>query len=345
MYKNFQNKYGSHTIKLALTYLLIIMAMSLVFSVVIYNTSVSQLKKPLPGSRSAERGKMFNGRGLAEPEFSDEAREILNERFEDAKEGLLLRLILINMFIFAGGIVFSYYLARRTLGPIEAAMESQSRFVSDASHELRTPLAVIQATNEVALRKPKISDADARKILNQNIAEVERLNNLSDSLLDLLKNQNKIINLVSVNLLDITDQAQEIIKPKSEAKNIKIINNVKPANVKSDFSSAVRILTIYLENAVKYSPAKSKITISSQHKDGKYTINVEDNGPGIKESDIPHIFDRFYRSDSSRTNNEDVDGYGLGLSIAKQVAENINAQLEVQSNIGKGSVFSITFPS
>jgi two-component system sensor histidine kinase CiaH len=345
MINDLKAKYGANTAKLALTYLAIIMSMSFVFSIVLYNTSVSQLNRPLPGGRSGERQKPYGGRGMNEPAFSDEAKEILNERFEEAKEALLIRLILINLLILGGGVLFSFYLARKTLEPIELAMESQTRFVSDASHELRTPLTVIQTTNEVALRKQNISDNEARKILQQNIEEVDRLKNLSDSLLSLLKNQNQNIELKPTNLLDITTESIETIVTKAQLKKIKIVNKVSNIVVKTDLTSAVRILTIFIDNAIKYSPNGSQIVVSSKKVDGKHNVLVTDKGAGIKESDIPHIFDRFYRSDSSRGNNQDIDGYGLGLSIAKQTAINIRADITVKSTLGKGSVFSIVFPS
>jgi len=338
-------KYGKNTVKLAITYLAIIMAMSLSFSFVLYNTSVSQLRKPIPGSRAGERGKSIKERVLYDSAFSDEAREILNDRFNEAKEELLTRLLLLNILILAGGTLFSFYLARRTLEPIEKAMESQTRFVSDASHELRTPLAVLQTTNEVALRKKNISDKEARILLKQNIFEVERLTNLSNSLLDLLKKSGDAVELVDNDLKIVVSESLGLVQQRADKKHIKIINKVNNQIIKTDFNSAVRIVTILLDNAVKYSPEKSTISLSVFLKDKYHYLEVADEGFGIKDSDLPFLFDRFYRADSSRTKNETIDGYGLGLSIAKQTAEQINADISVKSTPGKGTSFYIRFPN
>ncbi len=338
------NKYGKNTVKLALTYLAIIMAMSLSFSFVLYNTSVNQLRKPIPGSRAAERGKQQKERSLYESAFSDEAQEILNDRFDEAKEELFVRLVLLNILILAGGTIFSFYLARKTLEPIEQALESQTRFVSDASHELRTPLAVLQTTNEVALRKKTISDKEARILLKQNIFEVERLTSLSNSLLDLLKNNGSPTKLKDTDIKTVAVEAVSLVEPAALKNQIVIDNKVGHQTVKTDFSSAVRILTILLDNAIKYSPSSSLVKIIGNKNDNHYELVVSDEGFGIKESELPYIFDRFYRADNSRTKNENIDGYGLGLSIAKQTADNIKADISVQSTPGKGTTFYIIFP-
>ena len=344
MLASITNKYGNNTVKLALTYLAIIMAMSLSFSFVIYNTSVNQLRKPIPGSRAAERGKQQKERSLYESAFSDEARDILNDRFDEAKEEILARLLLLNLLILIGGTIFSFYLARKTLEPIEQALESQTRFVSDASHELRTPLAVLQTTNEVALRKKTISDKEARILLKQNIFEVERLTNLSNSLLDLLKNNGRPVKLDDNDIKAIASEAVSLVESAAIKKQITITNKVDKQMIKTDISSAVRILTILLDNAIKYSPDSSEVSIFGNKKDHHYELVVSDEGFGIKESELPYIFDRFYRADNSRTKNENIDGYGLGLSIAKQTADNIKADISVKSTPGKGTSFYINFP-
>ena len=343
MYKKLSNKYGKNTLKLALTYLAIIMAMSLSFSFVLYSTSVNQLRKPLPPNRSNRDNIMAGRAGYNEP-FNDEVRELLNNRFQEAKEELLLRLLFMNLLILAGGALFSFYLARRTLDPIEQAMEAQSRFVSDASHEVRTPLTVLQTTNEVALRKKNLNESESRKILRQNIQEVEKLKSLSDSLLDLLKNENLAIKLQQISLKEAAIEAVELVEPSAVKKQIKIINKIKNRTVNSDYKAVVRILTILLDNTVKYSPEATKVFIDSTQKDGHTELSVSDAGLGIQESALPHIFDRFYRADDARQKNEEISGYGLGLSIAKQTAENINAKITAASRIGKGSVFTIIFP-
>lgn len=332
-------------LKLAATYLAIIMTMCVGFSFVIFNTSARELDRPSPRDsleflrESQEDGPRNVPQGVSRRAQFD---SYLSSRNDQAKKALISKLILLNLSALLAGSWFSYYLARKTLTPIHKAMEAQVRFVSDASHELRTPLTAIQTTNEVALRRKVLTEKDARELLKENVSEVEKLKNLSDSLLSLIKTDSTISKSLSkVKLLDCVDESLKSINPTAEKKQIKIINQCKAANVMADHDSLVRILTILFDNAIKYSEANSTVTVSSRINQTRLSLSVQDHGEGISIQDQAHIFDRFYRADESRNKTSTI-GFGLGLAIAKDLAQRQNASLTVKSKPGQGSTFTVS---
>lgn len=331
----------SATGRLAATYLGIIMLMSIGFSVMFYNTSSHQLGRQLPPDS------YFNTSPDGLPGGFGSRRQNVNEflqaRIDEGRSALLIRLVWLNILALIGGGVVSYYLARRTLEPIEEAMDAQTRFVSDASHELRTPITALQATNEVALRKPKLSIAEAKDLLQYNVEEAVKLKLLSDGLLGLLKQEHDAPQTTTVSLQDIIGEAMNRVVQYAVKKGITINDEVPNVEVLGNKQTLAQVVTILLDNAVKYSHPKGTIYLEGNTK-GKYAyLNVRDEGVGIKASDIPHIFERFYRADSSRS-KENKEGYGLGLSIAHKIIEQHNGEISVQSTIEHGSTFILKLP-
>ncbi len=327
------------TTKLAGIYLAIIMLMSIGFSVVFYDASTRQLNRPFPPEGQISPASRENTRP-----FNEEVRVAVEARFSQAREDLLMRLIWINFSILVTGSIISYFLARRSLKPLEEAMDAQSQFVSDASHELRTPLTILQTTNEVALRKRSLTDQEARDLITHNVQEVKKLRELSDSLLSLLKTTNKEVTLSKTNLQDVVSDSLQNIVAIAQQKNITIEDSVPKISLDTNRLMLSRIIVILLDNAVKYSKDGTTVKITAKKADGKVNLNIIDQGIGIKASDLPHIFHRFYRADKSRSVT-DAPGYGLGLSIADKVSKQLHAKLKVESKIGEGSIFTIILPS
>ncbi|MDP2861041.1 MAG: HAMP domain-containing sensor histidine kinase [bacterium] len=282
------------------------------------------------------------------------------ELAEETRERLALILVAINgvIFLISGG--FGYFLAGRTLRPIQEMLNEQNQFVADASHELRTPLASLKIAMEVSLRDKKLTLKDAKQLVSENIKEVDRLQSLSDGLLRLARypavaclpagraggqNLNGNAKLENVSLSDIVKQAIRKTAPLAKEKGIILDNNVvSEATIKGNADDLVGLLVILLDNAVKYSSEKTSVKIGSHKTDGVVSITVEDHGAGIEEKDIPHIFDRFYRADSSRSATKGK-GYGLGLSIAKKIVEAHHGSIAVESKAGKGSIFTVRIPA
>ena len=334
---------GSTTGRLAMTYLAIIMLMSVGFSLVFYNTSSSQLARQLPPPSFYNRGEvMINGTPLDSRQSEFEA--FFKKRIDEGRKDLILRLFWLNMLALALGGVLSYYLARRTLEPIEEAMEAQSRFVSDASHELRTPITVLQTTNEVALRKKQLSSSEAREIISQNVEEAMRLKSLTDNLLELLKSGDKTYTIQPVSLQEVASESMNRVVSSALTKNIAVKDEVEDISVMADSSGLSQVVTILLDNAIKYSSKNSTILLHTKTQVGHVLLEISDQGMGIKAADLPYIFERFYRADHSRT-SQTTPGYGLGLSIAKQIIEDMDGEISVTSKPGKGSTFTIVLPA
>lgn len=324
----------SATLKLTAWYLLIIMLLSLGFSLVLYSLSSAELERQLPlrGSR-------------IEALFPDAESFIAfrQNQIDAGRARLASNLIVINLVTLAAGGAASYLLARRTLQPIADAMEAQGRFISDASHELRTPLTAMQAEIEVSLRgSSTLSKTAMKSLLESNLQEVNKLRNLSDRLLQLsAENQ---LQLSPVNLEEPAIDAMNRMLVTAQAKHIAIENEVRPLKVTANAESLSDLLIILLDNAIKYSPEGSTVRLTSDVKGRTALLRIADMGIGINASDLPHIFDRFYRADVSRTSLKGINGYGLGLAIARRIVAMHKGSIDVQSTPGKGTIFTIKLP-
>lgn len=340
-------------LKLTTWYLLIIMLISISFSAVIYNFLNSEFNRVI-------RMEKLRQQGLWSPpkngvRFFIEDNEIIpqhpvmiappsTEVIEEAKNRLLYILAAINLAIFGLSGAAGYFLAGRTLKPIKEMVDEQNRFITDASHELRTPLTSLKSEIEVNLRDKNLNLIDAKKILKSNLEEVNNLQYLSDNLIKLAQtHQTNGINFETVSILNISKLALRKVEKLAKNKNIEIKNNFKDEMLEADHQSLIELLVILLDNAIKYSPENTQITLSSQKTEGFIVMEVEDEGSGIDTKDKSLIFDRFYRADKSRT-KKDIDGFGLGLSIAKKIINKHNGSIEVESGVDKGSTFTIKLP-
>jgi signal transduction histidine kinase len=270
----------------------------------------------------------------------------LNEQIlEELKTQIALRLLVIDLIIITGAGVAGYFLAGRTLRPIEKMVEDQKRFVSDASHELRTPLTALKTEIEVALRSNKLDQKTAKEILKSNLEEVDKMQKLSNYLLSLNKYQNGKVKMAieKVRLNDVVKRA--IGKNKSAADEKKIIfeTDLKEVIVGGDSVNLEELLIIFLDNAIKYSHKNGKIIITTRKDQNWAKITIKDFGMGIASADLSHIFDRFYRSEESRTKTS-ASGFGLGLSIANEIVKQYGGRIDVKSKKDEGSIFSIFLP-
>lgn len=237
-----------------------------------------------------------------------------------------------------------YFLAGRTLKPIKEMVDEQNRFITDASHELRTPITSLKTEIEVNLRDKNLSK-DAKKLLESNLEEVNSLQSLSDNLIRLTQYQktNGNIQFEALSLSEIVEDACKKIANLAKHKSITIKNQVKDNSLRGNKPGLTEAFVIFLDNAIKYSHKNTTVTITSKKTDHSLAIDIKDEGVGIAEQDLPHLFDRFYRADKSRTKT-DIQGYGLGLSIAKQIVDKHNGSIGVESEIRKGSTFTIHIP-
>jgi signal transduction histidine kinase len=262
------------------------------------------------------------------------------ERLHQGEVNIRGNLFVFNLIIFAVGGGVSYFFARRTIRPIEDALEAQTRFTADASHELRTPLAVMQTEIEVGLRDKQLTSIEAKKILTSNLEEVTRVRRLVDGLLRLARNGGALENAKRLDIAMVAKSALQNIQKQANAKNIQVQLELSSAMVRGDKENLVELATILLDNAIKYSPRGASIWLKT-YIDGKNAVlMIADEGEGIKASQLEHIFDRFYRADTSRSKQK-VEGFGIGLSIAKQIAEAHGGVVEAHSKLGEGSTFLV----
>lgn len=224
-------------------------------------------------------------------------------------------------------------------------VDEQHRFVTDASHELRTPLTSLRSEIEVYLRGKEHNLKEADILLKSNLEEVNNLQILSDNLIQLAqyKKTNTLDNFSHVSLSEIILSAQKKVVSLAKKKQIALKTEIKDVIINGDKQNLVELFVILLDNAIKYSPKKTTIAVSSQSTDHHVVIAVSDEGMGIAKEDLPYIFDRFYRADASRT-KQSVLGYGLGLSIAKKIVNSHNGSIQVKSNSGKGTTFTVQLP-
>ena len=323
-------------LKLTLFYVLIVMVISIGFSVAIYNISSNELGRGLGRFRDLYKNQNISRQMMEFDSIQDEQIKVSNDR-------LKVNLFYFNLLILILSAITSYFLAKRTLEPIEKAMEAQNRFTGDASHELRTPLSAMRSEVEVALRDKNLTLSDAKKILNSNLEEINKLEKISNALLRLARTDDdttKINELVKLD--EIVMVASKKAEKRAENKKIKFINKLIHIEINGDKDNLEELFAILYDNAIKYSPENTKIHTILKKEKGQISVIIKDQGIGIRASDLPHIFDRFYRADQSRA-KESIEGFGLGLSIAQQIVKIHNGDIKVESKIGKGTTFIISF--
>ena len=326
--------------KLTALYVLVVMIISVVFSVTIFNISTNELNN---GLRRQTRFLQDMPQNLNPPQNLQDLEQLRSSQLESSNNNLRNNLLYLNLLILLLSSGICYYLARRTLKPVEEMFDAQNRFTADASHELRTPLTAMRTEIEVNLRDKKLTSVESRKILQSNLEEIKKLEYLSNSLLKLANYQysdNKRFKSVSIE--EIIIEAYERVEKLAEVKNIEFENKLLQTNVKADETSLVELFVVLLDNAIKYSKEHSKISITVEETTKNIEVSIKDQGIGIKASDIPYIFNRFYRADPSRS--KVTTGYGIGLSIAKEVIKMHRGSIKVESQVGKGSTFIVKLP-
>jgi len=230
-----------------------------------------------------------------------------------------------------------------TFGRLDAAFEEQARFTSDAAHELRTPVSIILAQTQLALAKDR-SAGDYRETIEMSQRAAKRMHALIESLLQLsvIDAAGRELTLHAVDLKEVASEQIALMETLAAEKNISLVPDLSSAPCMANAEHIGQIVINLLTNAVKFSSSGSEIRIRTGLKEGWVFLGVEDDGPGIPAHHLPHLFERFYRVESSR--NRATGGAGLGLAICQRIAEAHGGLLTVESEEGKGSVFTLTIP-
>jgi len=230
------------------------------------------------------------------------------------------------------------------LARLEESFASQRRFVSEAAHELRTPLTVMKGTAEVILSRERTSK-EYKEALEEIQVEIDHLAELAEDLLSLSSSNSErpALDIQDLELEEIVRSAISLITPLAKNKRIDVgFKSSGPVRYQGDRNKLTRMLLNLLDNAVKYSPQGSTISVSIRKQHEKIVVAVSDDGLGIDASELDRIFDSFHRLEGAR--EENPSGTGLGLSIARWIARAHGGEIEVDSQPGRGSTFKVTLP-
>ncbi len=263
-------------------------------------------------------------------------------QLDEANERYVTITITVMIIFWIISIVASVYLANWTRKPIMESYEKQKSFVENASHELRTPLAVLQNRLESLFRRPDATILDNSESIAASLDEVRNMRILTTNLLNLARRDDGL----NVEIEDIKPETfNEIFENydmiAEENGKTFIGTNLANRPVKSDRTLLKQLMTILLDNAIKYTDDDGVIEFTVKTTDKQTILTVADNGPGISDVDKVKIFDRFYRVDKARTRQK--GGFGLGLSLAKQIVDVLKGDIQVKDNQPKGTIFEVRF--
>jgi signal transduction histidine kinase len=231
-----------------------------------------------------------------------------------------------------------------TFQRLDHAFAEQARFTSDAAHELRTPVSVILGQAQLALARER-SVEEHRTTIETCQRAARRMHSLIDSLLELslLDGDREKLQLQPCDLAEICREHLAMIRPLADEKGVVLKTEFTSAPCKADPERISQILDNFIVNALKFSPSGGKIHILTGMEKEEAVLKVSDDGPGISSEHLPHLFERFYRADASR--NRATGGAGLGLAICKSIADAHHGSIRAESEMGKGSVFTLRVPA
>ncbi len=229
---------------------------------------------------------------------------------------------------------------------IDEAFKSQRRFVAEASHEIRTPLTIIYSELEYAKRY--IKEQEAAQSIDVSLSEIDRLTQMANRLLLLAKldASQLVLHMGSVRLDELLVESIQLVSVLASKKDIDLVLHIEKAvELQADKERLKAVLLNLLDNAIKYSPPNSRVSVSllaDGETPGRVRIVIKDSGPGISQTELPHIFKRFYRASGARAGR--APGSGLGLAIAKQLVKLHGGGISVTSKMGEGASFIVDLP-
>ena len=227
---------------------------------------------------------------------------------------------------------------------LENLDSSRNQFVSDASHELKTPLASMKILSEALLTQPDAPVELYREFMTDINAEIDRLSLVINDLLTLVKTDKGMETLIlaPVEWNELLARIVNTVEPLARKKHITISYEYSEVTLQADELWLQQLCTNLIDNAIKYSPENTTVTVTLTQTLSSAVFSVADQGIGISEENLPHLFERFYRVDKARSRQ--AGGTGLGLSIVKQIVDQHGGSIEVQSQLNKGTTFTVTLP-
>ncbi len=232
---------------------------------------------------------------------------------------------------------------KRAEARMRSINEAQRRFVSDASHELRAPLTSISGNLDLLVRYPNMSAEDRATALQDASDETWRMSRLVNDLLTLARGENAQPRRELLVLNEVLESAWRVALTLSDDRCFEL-GDLKSAMLLGDADAIKQLAVSVLENAVKYTPNGGTIRLESEVIGPWVEFSITDNGTGIPRDDQPHVFERFYRSDRSRSRGADPGGSGLGLTIVKRIVEIHDGEIRLESALGSGTKVTIRLP-
>lgn len=234
----------------------------------------------------------------------------------------------------------------RMFARLETSFEAMKRFTADASHELRSPLATVRNTIDVTLEQPRTPE-EYQGAMQSMGEEVDRIRSIVEDLLFLARaDANKVVmKLAPVRLDSIVEAQVEAHQFAAQERDITLtLQNLLPDEILGDERWLHQVVSNLLDNALKYTPSGGAVSVAMHQPDGLLQLQVHDSGPGIPEGDLKHIFERFFRSDASRS-RANVPGVGLGLAIVAWVVREHGGTISAANRPGGGTTFTAEFPT
>ncbi len=318
------NIFRQARLKLALLYIVIIGIVVIISSVALYYSLANNIYNN------------FEGDG------SDQAQALLVLKTTNQLQETIFFIDFIVLCI-AGG--FGYFLAGKTLDPIQEAMDKQKQFTADASHELRTPLSVMRTNLEVALREKEWNKEKSREFIASTLEEVIMMTTLTEDLLFLtnLEQVKKTFISERIYVSKLLTSVVESMHALALDQHIYLSStHIESGYVMGDKKSLWQLFMNIIGNAIKFTPPHGSVFVALKHHDGRIIITTQDTGIGIHKEDINHVFERLYRSDKARTHNM---GMGLGLSIAQEIVSLHKGTITIDSEPEKGTLVTIVLPA
>jgi len=315
-------------LKLTFFYTVGILVILVIFSLVVYSLFAKNITQNLEYEGPEYKGKV------------DIEAQIL-EKAQDRLQAILLTVDGL-IVIFVGGI--SYYLAGKTLKPIESAYAKQKKFIADSAHELRTPLAVMKTGAEAVLSDEASKKEEYKKLVKDFLEELNFLTDMVNDLLFLAREDNlHTLEYTKTDLGALVHKQIGLIVPYAKAHQVRLEKNIKGNFfVKGNRGHLKRLVANLIKNAIDYNCAGGKVLVSLRQEKKEAILKVVDTGIGISQEGIKHIFDRFYKTDQARVGQN--SGAGLGLSIVKEIVNTHKGKIKVNSEINKGTEIIISLP-
>ena len=295
--------------------------------------------------------KILDG-GLLIPEVRFVSQEVKEAAISSVAEGLFTASIVMLVIISVISAVFGYLLAGVVLKPVYDTLSGHKRFIADAAHELRTPLSIIKASSEATLLdKENLSDKDLMECVASNVEETNRMAGIIDSLLSISRFDDPRVKIpfLKIDLAGPLMRALEILGRDAKSSHVVLnVGKIDSVFVMGNEAALEELILNIIKNACEHTPLGGTISVSlACDPSGRYAyINVTDTGEGIRPADMPYIFKPFYKTFKIK-NSQGMRGgqhYGLGLTLADEIAKRHNGKILVESSVGRGTTVNVRFP-